>query len=376
MGPLKLSLEEIESLRAGEIKERLRELQVSTRGIMEKGELVRLLFSLQPAIPQTCEIPMIDVPFYDLPFPNLEEQGKTFIGIDLDFGGTSTTSRFVVDSGASMNLLKKDVAAKEGLDKVITDANTIGMGGSGTIGASVCRVDLLTVLPTPQSAAQRPSEVTKIRGLSFAILDNAGALPARAQGLLGLTFLERLPGIPTFDFAKKVLRFGGSSDPPPVKRFAVINTRKIFTGLLVCDIRLNGVDTYCEGMIDLGSPYTILNTRAVEVVTRGAITSLEQLPISPQQVAGIDGRPVKLRVLTIPNGYMIGDFSTTNEITLYAADIAGLAAIGLPHSRPCCLLGLDILAGSRGGSRTGSLGFDLRNQKLFLEREGGGRGEA
>ena len=371
---LRLTLQEINDMRAGDIKKRLAELNVNTRGVMEKGELSKMLFENQRQQQQRndkaeIEIPMHDVSFFDLPFPHLEsEQGKSFVGIDVEI--KRQIYRFVIDSGASMNLIKKQTAAQTGLDRVITDANTIGMGGSGTVAASVCLIDEVQLLPTAGSAIQRGSGLQPIRNVQFSILDNPAVLPSLSQGLLGLTFLAKLGGLVTFDFSAKVMRYGHTSVDGAL--FAAVPTRKIFTGLIVVDLHVNGIPGAITGMVDLGSTYTILNTRAVQLATKGAVMSLDELPASPQKVAGIDGRPVTLKIVTIEGGVRVGDFIISRPCKVYAADIAGLAAIGLPHSQPCCLLGMDILAG--GGSSTskrrGQLCLDIHGNKLYLDKSG------
>jgi len=43
-------------------------------------------------------------------------------------------------------------------------------------------------------------------------------------------------------------------------------------------------------MLDIGSPYTILNGAAVKMLD----LEMDNLPVSPQMCAGIDGKPMQV----------------------------------------------------------------------------------
>ena len=73
-----------------------------------------------------------------------------------------------------------------------------------------------------------------------------------------------------------------------------IRLRRIFAGLLACDVFLTVRDgigpVRCTAMIDLGATYTIVNSAAVSA----AGLSLSKLRDSDVQVVGLEGKPMKV----------------------------------------------------------------------------------
>lgn len=352
-------MEEIMSMKSGEIKKLLLEKRVNTKGVFEKAELAQLLFaSSSSSSSRALEIPMFNVPFYGnkMPFAQPdsgEVSSKSFIGIDVTIKGKPY--RMVVDTGASMNLMKVSAAKDAQLEDTVVNTNTIGMGGTARIAASACVLDQAILDSAPSPAT--------VRDIQFAILNNGNALPESSTGLLGLTFLAKL-GMVEFDFSAQKLRFGMKSLDDDTS-YARVPMRNIFTGLIVADALFAG--TPVIGLVDLGSTYTILNSMAVSLISKGAIDSLDKLPSSTLRVAGIDGNPVTLRRFIVPEGVAIGKFAIRSPISVYAADIDGLASIGLGPGIPCCILGMDVLGGGRAGAqRSGRLAFDFRGNWMYL----------
>lgn len=351
------SMDEINSLRAGEIKALLQAKGLSTRGLFEKSELAAKLFEVEAASS------VVEIPLLDIPLGKGGMNDKFYCGVEVRISGK--TFRMIVDTAASMNLIKENVVAEAGLaTQVAGDAQTtIGMGGTGSIAAKVCRVPECFLAP----GLSPPS-------LDFAVLDSAASLPSECDGLVGLSFLAALPGsLCELDFDRRVLRAGMDKLPPAGGAYAPILLRRLFTGLRACDALLTsakGDTAAIAALVDLGSSYTILNSKAVELLCPGQ--SMDKLAPSGMRVAGIDGRPVDLKRITLQSISLGGGgrFKLAGPLDVFAGDIAGFSAIGLGPTVPAALLGMDVLAASENGGRArkGAMGLDLKGDFLYLKR--------
>lgn len=383
---LRLTKDEINSMKAGVIKQLLIEKKINTRGYFEKADLARLLFESTNNVNKKAESAILEVPIYKVFFKDNrasstansagEDESKSFIGIDIFIKGKPY--RCLVDTGASMNLMKMKVIVEAQLTAALTvnDQKTVGLLGSGSISTQICYIDKVMLSDN--------QEKSTIRGVQVAVLDdNQLVLPQSSMGLLGLTFLEKLPhSIFEFDFKAKVMRFGMTpADLNENKDYVRIPMRRIFTGLITCNVIFNGlgeggggesIGTFnrvvCQSMLDLGSTYTILNAAAVSSLTNG-LTTLADLPESSIRVAGIDGKPLTLRKFIIKGGFTFGDgvhkITTSKSVSVYAADIPGLSSVGLGPQSPCCILGMDLLAGR---NRESKIAFDLANNLIYLPK--------
>jgi len=361
------SLDEINSLRAGEIKALLQEKGQSTRGLFEKSELAAKLFEVESGEAPTSSLgdlvgPMMEVPLLDIPLGKGGVNDKFYCGVEVRISGKSY--RMIVDTAASMNLIKQNVVAEAGLatQSAGVSQTTIGMGGTGSIAAKVCCVPECILAPG-----------VSLSSLDFAILDSSASLPQGCDGLVGLSFLAALPGsLSEFDFDRQILR-AGMDKLPPAGDFAPILLRRLFTGLRACDALLTsaqGETAAIAALVDLGSSYTILNSKAVELLCPGQV--LGKLAPSGMKVAGIDGRPVDLKKITLQSISLGGGarFKLARPIDVFAGDIAGFSAIGLGPTVPAALLGMDVLAGSVDGGRArrGTLCLDLKGDFMYLKR--------
>ena len=355
---------EIMEMRAGLIKKALTLHSVSTKGIFEKKELADLLHSKEVEFRKSSDatfnsksfsVPLVEIPLKD----NSDKNVKKYVGVDLNVNGKVV--RFMIDTAASMNLIKPDVANMLGLQAQASNQFTTGLGGGGTIGSKM--VNLVGASTTSNIA---------IPAQQCAVLDNAAVLPFSAAGLLGLGFLRTLPGLAEFDFKNMVFTAGlpglDSSSRSPLSRLKLeqrgkITLRDIYTGLVTCEIDLNGSGVIVQAMVDIGSTYTILNSRAVTSVLN---SELSRLPDSPTICAGIDGRPMKMKSAQIESiEFPTSDGMNVKQpvpraLSLYAADIAGMQALGL-NATPSCILGMDVLGAFD------KLTLDLQGRCMFLE---------
>ena len=391
-------------MRAGEIKAILTGKGVSTRGLLDKSDLAAKLLEVSSQVEAAPSLKkgqgdegMIEIPMFDVSFfaPGSQQQqqqqqnsspgaSKSYLAVDLDIKGRAY--RMILDSAASMNIITNRAVAEAGLFGTAADSTTIGMGGSGSMFSKMCRLEEGATL---KSAAAGQGEV-RTRELQFAILDNPAAIPPTADGLLGLPFFAALPkSLVELDFSRAVLLCGMNSLPrktdPNASRLSATPLQRIFTGLRICTALFDN-RVPVAALVDLGSAYTILNPAAAMAITGS--TSLDQLPLSGLRVAGIDGRPVELRLVTLGEGGVSlggqgtsrGGFRVPGPLSLYAGDIPGFRSIGLGPAVPAALVGMDVLArtgeksspgsGSGGqglGMKKGRLAFDLAGDWMYLE---------
>ena len=156
-----------------------------------------------------------------------------------------------------MNLIRQESVQRSGLESEQQMAYTLGLGGGGTVAAKKCTIQNVIVGDVKIS-------------METAILENNGALPTSAQGLLGLTFLQSLGEVVEFDFTNSQFRFGTRSallSPSQLKDLHEIRTRRIHTGLIACDVYINDGAFPLSAMVDMGSAHTIANPLAVQAIT-------------------------------------------------------------------------------------------------------------
>ena len=156
-----------------------------------------------------------------------------------------------------MNLIRQETVQRLGLISELQVAYTVGLGGGGTVAAKKCTIQNVVVGDVAIS-------------MDTAILENNGALPNSAQGLLGLTFLQTLGEVVEFDFMNLQFRFGQRTallSPSQLKDLYEIRTRRIYTGLIACDVYINDGPFPFTAMVDMGSAHTIANPLAVQAIT-------------------------------------------------------------------------------------------------------------
>lgn len=335
--------DEVMGLRASEIKRILTSISADTRALYDKEELGALLIKLEIESrgngQKITSIPMPEVPLGNTP--------QTYVGIDIEINNNKI--RFMVDTGATMNLIRPDVIKQLGLSSEQQTAYTVGLGGGGTVAARKCNIDNIRV-------------GSKVISMEAAILDNPQSLPFTASGILGLSFLSSLGETVEFDFDNKVFKFGSRKavlSPLEKSKFYEIKTRRIFSGLIATDIYINGQGTPYTAMVDMGSAHTIANSLAVKAVTG---QELNDLPNSQNMCAGIDGKPVAMRNFNV-NSVRVGDefLAQSPMPPIYAADIPGMMQIGLGNS-PSFILGIDVIGKNR-------LIFDIDSNRMYMKKK-------
>ena len=344
-----LALEaDINALRASKIKSILKQNNINTMGEFEKQGLADILIAhekkhLNDA--QITSVPLINI-------TSFTSTDKSYIGVELRKAEQSDNDPmfFVVDTGATINLIRPEVAAKLNAKTRALPGLTSALGGQGSIATSIASIDDIC-LGNRRFSTSSPCE--------FSVLSNSNMLPMEASGLLGLSFLNSIVNIDEvteLDFKTYNLRVGPRASiltPFSLSKLRGVTTYQLPNGLLVakCEVDEGGA----VAMIDLGSSYTIANTLAVEQVFK---QKYNELPLSSQLLAGIDGRPIQMRCITM-NNFRLGDYRLDAPLNIVAGDIPGLATVGL-GTQPALILGMDVLA------KGGKMVLDLRKQEMFL----------
>jgi hypothetical protein len=354
-------------MRGRVIKDVLTELGVNTRGVLEKSDLARLLQDAEDSWSMKSQQLCKRIPFRKM---DLGMATKTYVGIDVEIRGKKFV--FMVDTGASMNLIRPHVAQALQLDTQSKSTYSQGLGGGGMLSANTAFIDKVTI-----------GDGFKSVPMPVAVLNNVGPLPPSADGLVGLTFLQSLGQAVNLNFITSEMHFGNIQNVlSPLQRLKQnkISYERQFSGLLFCPCDIH-VKTHqsgekkvtCLSLIDIGSSYSIINSAAVKALGM----SMESLPTSPVVVAGIDNRPLPLRNLGAEKVTIGSIFDSKidpfpfnsaycpypnkkDSICIYAADIPGLMQMGYGNM-PAMILGLDVLGRS-------SLALDFQSNSMYLPR--------
>ena len=259
---------------------------------------------------------------------------------------------FVLDTGANVNAISKDLASNLGLTTVIRkdDLSIIGSAGAGgsfQAGDIVMLGDCqLSGMPTEQA------NVTFMTNVTAASLDLG--IKSIGCGLLGTSFFECFPAGVEFDW------YGTDGDPPTMifyygkhlpddakkNAFCVPLEEESFFGVPAITININGVNL--RAIIDTGSPISILSPKVAEKAGLEIIkyaSAFEHEDHGPFiKIRGIDQGTVDLAKASKAT-VCIGDISLENVQTLFIGELPGLAMASnfTTYKGPQALIGLDIL---------------------------------
>jgi hypothetical protein len=104
------------------------------------------------------------------------------IGLRLSRDGAKGSNTFAIDTGATINLIRKDVSEKMRGVYVSQQQLTSSFGGVTQIASTTARISDCCVSDTGM----------KLGSLDFSVLSHSSALPKNVDGLLGLQFLRSL----------------------------------------------------------------------------------------------------------------------------------------------------------------------------------------
>ncbi len=267
--------------------------------------------------------------------------------LQLDFPHLSGSSlTFLLDTGANVNAISKDVANKLNLPVVMKkeDLSIIasGAGGSFQPGDFVMLGDChLGGMP------ENHPNITFMTNLTAAAID-LGVANIFSNGLLGSSFFQSFLAGVEFDFhgtdgdPPTIIFWYGQSIPEAAKNNSLcVPLEESWCGVPTISVNVNGINM--QAIIDTGSPITILSPNAAREAGVQTGTS-KGLPI-PFNARGIDNAIVNLSPSLNGASISIGNISLGDLDTLCVGDLPGLSlASTLSNTEgPSVLLGLDSL---------------------------------
>lgn len=356
-------------MRASQMKSLMKtipELSNTVKSMYEKGELMKVLLEYEDKLLKSSNV--LSIPLHSVNYDHVKKTKNVpnYIGIDLLSAGVGTPDRFMVDTGATMNLCKASLLRDRPNDYLTQAVTSHGLSGTGTISAKTTTLQQLSVRDVD-------GVVHAVGSAPAAILENSQALPSEVQGLLSIKFLATVGNVIQFDFTNSKLNFhrgSGASNSAllsPVKKLDMDTVQLIrgFDGLLTCDVYIENNVGPIRSLVDIGSCYTIFNYQAVRLLGESAVSRLKPTDV---KVAGIDNSPVGLQALTLSrlslggNCEVVGS-SGTGDFRVFVGEVAGLKAVLLGSPTPAgAILGMDVFLLYK------TVTLDLSNNKMFLSR--------
>lgn len=268
--------------------------------------------------------------------------------LQLEFPHLSGTAlTFLLDTGANVNAISKDLANKLNLPVVMKKEDlsilaSAGAGGSFQPGDFVMLGDCqLGDMPEDYPNA------TFMTNLTAAAIE-LGVANTFSNGLLGSSFFQCFPAGVEFDF------HGTDGDPPTIifwlgqsipematNNSLIVPLEESWCGVPTIIVNINGINM--KAIIDTGSPISIISPNAAKEV--GVQTSTSKGQLIPFITRGIDNAIVNLSPSLNGASICIGNISLGNLETMCVGDLPGLSlASKLSNTDgPRLLLGLDAL---------------------------------
>lgn len=357
--------EYLSSLRASRIKEALKSIpnidSNRLKGLYDKNALIEVLLQEDSRIVRSGSNGLIRLPIIDVLFPGMvASKNLCYIGINVEINEKNIV--MLLDTGATVNLLKNDLAKELVVGAVPMNYLTEGFGGGSQIAAHRGIINRMNI---------KAIETTlSMSNIDVALLADSRSLPPSVAGLMGIYFLQAMGCCVTFNFSQRQLvvdtarltpAVGMSPLLSPIKKlkYDVVSVSRLYgPALMTCVISVNGVAI--TAMIDIGSSRTILNKEAVKALG----FNYDNLTPSNQYAQGIDGNPLLMKNIVV-NDVTISDtrlLGSMSSISIFAFDVPGIMNIGL-GAIPACILGMDIIAASLE-----SLTIDAANSKLYMHQ--------
>lgn len=329
------------SLRAGELKLRLRERGVDTADVFEKDELVRLLVAAEARAPAPAARAPAGLPL--LRYGTKQGYGglqtaadkKLYRGFAVQLPDLGMQIPFVLDSASSSSLISPALAAR--LKRGSTGATVTGSSATGSL------TGLRQVSLGRASIGGVPCGALDAVVMELPLADD------ERVGLLGLDMLRRLDvdlrfadgaalAYPVGGFARAGAPDHGGRPLRPVR------CAQSARGLLTCEVRLGTpwrADVRLTAIVDSGSPTTIANWAAANA----AGISRADARLSPTAaMMGASGEPV--RIAEAGATVQLGGSGAERRVTLSIADLPIFAALG-QAAEPALIVGLDVVGADR-----------------------------
>jgi hypothetical protein len=255
---------------------------------------------------------------------------------------------FVVDTGANVNSISKDLANKLDLS-IVKKKEDIPLLGSAGAGGSLPAGDFVMLGDCQLSGMPKAQEnITFMTNLTAAAMD-LGIAEHIGGGILGTWFLFSFQAGVEFDWygtdgdPPTFIFYYGKSLPEEAKKNAkcVPLEKDSFFGIPTIIVSINGVEF--RAIIDTGSPITIISpTAAKEAKIERRSSDGETI----LKIKGIDDGILGLSQAQDNVSIEIGHYVTLhNMTTVFIGELPGLSSAGTFSSSPYpqLLLGLDAL---------------------------------
>lgn len=280
--------------------------------------------------------------------------------LELRFPQLNETLDFLVDTGANVNTIGAEFAAKHQLKSRNIEGQTFR--GTAGVGGFMESFGNMVALGDCELVGLPPEQTTTfMTNLSAAALDRPTPV---GDGILGLAFLLSFPAGVEFDF------HGTDGDPPTMifyygenlpriesvrKNLVPISLKLLPIGLLTLQVCINGQELTV--ILDTGSPVTVLSPEAAlkaGIVTSDCesnrdlhVTTARRQTYGDKELAviGTDGVPVLLRRSERTNIPLDVGSVSLGSGHVYIGELPGLSVAGkLTDSiMPGVVLGLDAL---------------------------------
>lgn len=257
---------------------------------------------------------------------------------------TSETLNFVLDTGASITSISSKLAKQLQLP-IVRKKEDLELLGTAGAGGSFEAGDIVLLGNCTLGGMPADYNQTFMCNMTAASID-LGIATKVCVGLLGVPFFSTF-GAVEFDW------WGTDGDPPTIQfyyskvlpDFALkIPLEESFFGIPQITINING--HYIRAVIDTGSPITIMNIEAAEIIGMDdqSLSRDEQKETSIK-IKGIGDDSVNLLQTTCD--FSIGTIKLEN-LLVCVGDLPGIAMASELSSVPCpqVLLGLDVLRSS------------------------------
>lgn len=283
---------------------------------------------------------------------------------------------FMIDTGANVNSVDARLVQKYQLAEFSMpipqptatpeDDSSVALSPSSLIGATTSidasehetpsMAGVLHMLGNCQLASLPPPHMTFLRNLVAASLPFASPVGA---GILGLPFLWTFPAGVEFDW------YGTDGDPPTIifyygkesptevaqmDKMVRVPLKALPGGLLTLEISINGI--HMRALLDTGSPLTVLNERACELLGIEKDHSDAEFDMGVK-IVGVDGSISQLRRLNETVSIQLLADNRDNPVELgndhiWAGPLAGIELIRrlddqMNKDEPAAVLGLDFL---------------------------------
>ena len=318
-------------VRIADLKQRLAAAGVSTAGIVEKEELVRLCAALDVSERSESgsseEVITLDITY---------NQGGAYATFDAPNGAAL---RLLIDTGAAVSLIAT---------------------AAGTATLRTRRYPTLS-LPCPMAPPQTP-------------------FPPGVDGILGLDILRRF-GALELDWEQSEMRLYAQASSMVHQGNAIalpFRFKRVAAGelpFILADFG-GGPTGRLEALVDTGSPVTIVTPELAANARMQGTANPNDDVIS----TGIDGQPTRMRAMLCER-LELGDARrgengvSHDAATVFSGNCSMMAKVGWTGT-PAALLGLDVLrngvrggqpfAPAAGGPKRGRLVVDFDNSRLLI----------